>query len=109
MGTTEELGDEPAEAIGLEAVGLAVPVAGVGAAPEILASRLCTEFWRSTSCWLSLPRRDLISSRLSERPWTCVDMVSGRAPELACTSLTDFWTNFIVAPGLPTFAWHRSP
>src|SRR5437660_877679 len=41
-----------------------------GAAPpeEILASTFCTAFCRSTSCWLSLPRRDLISSRLSERP-----------------------------------------
>ena len=35
--------------------------------------------------------RDLISSRLSERPWTWVDMVSRRVPELAWTSWTDFW------------------
>ena len=63
-------------------IGAAVP----GALPEILASRLCTVFCRSTNCWLSLPMRDLISSRLSETPWTWVDMVSRRAPELACTS-----------------------
>src|SRR5207253_8950947 len=66
-------GREPEEAAGGRAlaVGVAVPVpvAG-GAAPpeEILASTFCTAFCRSTSCWLSLPWRDLISSRLSERP-----------------------------------------
>src|SRR6267143_4750226 len=103
---TEEPGGEPAEAMGLAepAEGLEVPVDGAGAAPEILASRLWTEFWRSTSCWLSLPRRDLISSRLSERPWTWVDMGSRRAPELAWTSWTDFWSELMVVPSLLTLS-----
>src|SRR6266699_672740 len=83
-GAAEEPEEEDAEPVGLEeAVGVAVPVAGAGVVPEILASTLCTEFWRSTSCWLSLQRRDLISSRLSERPCTCVDIASRRAPEFA--------------------------
>src|SRR5260370_22348143 len=81
---------------GLEPLG-AVPV-------EILASRLCTLFCRSTSCWFNLPRRDLISSRLSESPWTCVDMVSRRAPELAWTSWTDFWSEPMVAASLLTLS-----
>src|SRR5271169_3665303 len=75
---------------------------GAGEPPEILASTLWTVFWRSTNCWFSLPMRDLISSRLSESPWTCVDMVSRRAPELACTSCTDFSSELIVAPSLLT-------
>src|SRR5260370_418109 len=107
-GIAEELGEEPApiDFAGTEEVGVAIPVvAGAGAAaPEILASRLCTGVWGSTSCWLGLPRRDLISSRLSESPWTCVDMVSRRAPELAWTSWTDFWSEPMVAASLLTLS-----
>ena len=46
--------------------------------------------------------RARVSCKLSETPWTCVDMESRRAPELACMSCTDFCSELIVPLSLFT-------
>ena len=46
--------------------------------------------------------RASVSCKLSEMPWICVDMISRRAPELACISCTVFCSAIIVPVSLLT-------
>jgi len=80
-------------------------VAGAGApAPEIFGIEALDSILKIDELLIELAKARLDFLEIVGETLTCVDMVSRRAPELAWTSWTDFWSEPMVAASLLTLS-----